>query len=88
VGHPPAAACVDRLRVRLRLRWRSEVTALDSAAEAEFKTIVEALTGFCVQNLSLPDRAKLADKLRDPSLTFASPVAAEAVPEIVSRLLE
>ena len=60
----------------------------DAEAEGLFELIVEALTGFCIDNLSPDDRATLADKLQDPLLTFASPLAERMVPEIVYTLLD
>ena len=60
----------------------------DASGKADFELISGALTWFCVDNLSPDERATLADKLQDPSLTFASPLAEEMVPEIVSALLD
>lgn len=60
----------------------------DASSKADFELISDALTWFCVDNLSPNERATLADKLQDPSLTFASPFAEEMVPEIVNALLD
>lgn len=59
----------------------------DASGKADFELISDALTWFCLDNLSPDERATLADKLQDPSLTFASPLAEEMVPEIVYVLL-
>ena len=53
----------------------STVVITDTQSEADFKMIVDAIVGFCVDNLSRNERATLGDKLQDPSLTFASPLA-------------
>ncbi|UCC29676.1 MAG: hypothetical protein JSU86_15910 [Phycisphaerales bacterium] len=66
----------------------STVVITDAQSEADFKMIVDATAGFCVDNLSLDERATLADRLQDPSLKFESPLAEEMVPEIVSALLD
>ena len=69
-----------------RIQHRCDARHTQPACLFEF--IVQALTGFCVDNLSPDERTTLADKLQDPSLTFASPLAEEMVPEIVSALLD
>ena len=65
-------------------------TAVASEPEEveEFSLIVEALTGWCVKDFPYDERAALAQKLKDPSLEFASPVAERMVPDIVAKLLD
>ena len=65
-------------------------TAVASEPEEveEFSLIVEALTGWCVEDFPYDERAALAQKLKDPSLEFASPVGEAMVPDIVAALLE
>ena len=83
----PAADDIEQFGAGF-VRYLAMSNPLASGAEAEFRMIVEALTGFCVQNLSPTERAKLADKLRDPSLTFASETATAMLPQIVNALLK
>ncbi|UCE60309.1 MAG: hypothetical protein JSU63_00895 [Phycisphaerales bacterium] len=60
----------------------------DNAARAEFQEIAEALTGWALDHFSIDERETLADRLTDPALTFADPLAEKAAPKIAAKLIK
>jgi hypothetical protein len=60
---------------------------IEAARVDDFQTIVGGLTQWCVDHFTAAERAALAARLSDPTLTFTSDLAAGMVPGIVEALV-
>jgi hypothetical protein len=58
----------------------------DSSSEEDFRTIVDSLAQWCVDQFTVAERAALAARLSDPTLTFVSEAGAKSAAGVVEAL--